>query len=130
MNSVILTGRLTKDPELMKTQSGYSKCTVSLAVARDKDNTDFINVVVWNKAADNLVKYQKKGSLLGVQGRLQVRTYDRQDGTKAYVTEVIANQVDYLSSKAQTSGNQAPIESQEVPEVVANAPITDDDLPF
>lgn len=130
MNNVTITGRLTKDPELRKTQSGYSMSNITLACQRDKEHTDFINVCVWNKAAENLVTYQKKGALLGITGRLQTRSYDRQDGTKAYVAEVVANQVDYLSSKSETSENGAPIVSQEVPAEVVDNPITADDLPF
>lgn len=130
MNNVILTGRITKDPELVKTQSGYSKCMITLAVTKDKEHTDFISCVIWNKAAENLVKYQKKGALLGIKGRIQTRTYDRQDGTKAYVTEVVADNVEYLSSKSEMGSNEAQNESKEVPAEVVDIDITADDLPF
>lgn len=128
MNNVVLTGRLTANPELKVTQSGTQVCVFALAVNKDKEHTDFPQVVCFGKTAENLSIYQKKGSLIGVNGRLQTRTYDRQDGTKAYVTEVIANAVEYLSSKSE---NEAKTQQNEVVEVVeAPVSVSDDDLPF
>ena len=128
MNNVVLTGRLTANPELKVTQSGTKVCVFSLSVNKDKEHTDFPQIVCFEKTAENLCTYQKKGSMIGVNGRLQTRSYDRQDGTKAYVTEVIANSVEYLSSK---SDNEAKTQQNEVVEVVeAPLNVSDDDLPF
>lgn len=128
MNNVVLTGRLTANPELKVTQSGTKVCVFALAVNKDKEHTDFPQVVCFGKTAENLCTYQKKGSMIGVNGRLQTRSYDRQDGTKAYVTEVIANAVEYLSSKSE---NEAKTQQNEVVEVVETpVNVSDDDLPF
>lgn len=128
MNNVVLTGRLTANPELKVTQSGTQVCVFALAVNKDKEHTDFPQVVCFGKTAENLCTYQKKGSMIGVNGRLQTRSYDRQDGTKAYVTEVIANAVEYLSSKSE---NEAKTQQNEVVEVVETPlNVSDDDLPF
>lgn len=128
MNNVVLTGRLTANPELKVTQSGTQVCVFALAVNKDKEHTDFPQVVCFGKTAENLSIYQRKGSLIGVNGRLQTRTYDRQDGSKAYVTEVIANAVEYLSSKSE---NEAKTQQNEVVEIVeAPVNVSDDDLPF
>lgn len=128
MNNVVLTGRLTANPELKVTQSGTQVCVFALAVNKDKEHTDFPQVVCFGKTAENLSIYQRKGSMIGVNGRLQTRSYDRQDGTKAYVTEVIANAVEYLSSKSE---NEAKTQQNEVVEVVETpVNVSDDDLPF
>lgn len=128
MNNVVLTGRLTANPELKVTQSGTKVCVFALAVNKDKEHTDFPQIVCFEKTAENLCTYQKKGSMIGVNGRLQTRSYERQDGTKAYVTEVIANAVEYLSSKSE---NEAKTQQNEVVEVVeAPVNVSDDDLPF
>ena len=104
MNNVVLVGRLTRDPELRTTSSGLATTTVTVAIngrpnANGERQTDFINVVVWRKQAENLCKFCQKGSLVGVQGRIQSRSYDAQDGTKRYVTEVVADTVNFLGSK-------------------------------
>ena len=128
MNNVVLTGRLTANPELKVTQSGTQVCVFALAVNKDKEHTDFPQVVCFGKTAENLCTYQKKGSMIGVNGRLQTRSYERQDGTKAYVTEVIANAVEYLSSKSE---NEAKTQQNEVVEIVeAPVNVSNDDLPF
>ena len=98
MNVTILIGRLTKDPETKYTQSGKAVCNFTLAVDREfskEKEADFIPVVVWNKTAEACGNNLAKGRLVAVQGRLQVRSYDK-DGSKRYVTEVIANQVQFL----------------------------------
>lgn len=128
MNNVVLTGRLTANPELKVTQSGTKVCVFALAVNKDKEHTDFPQIVCFEKTAENLCTYQKKGSMIGVNGRLQTRSYDRQDGTKAYVTEVIANTVEYLSSKSDNSAKTQQNEVVEVAEVPVS--VSDDDLPF
>lgn len=128
MNNVVLTGRLTANPELKVTPSGTKVCVFALAVNKDKEHTDFPQVVCFEKTAENLCTYQKKGSMIGVNGRLQTRSYERQDGTKAYVTEVIANTVEYLSSKSDNSAKTQQNEVVEVAEVPVS--VSDDDLPF
>ena len=128
MNNVVLTGRLTANPELKVTQSGTKVCVFALAVNKDKEHTDFPQIKKKKKTAENLCTYQKKGSMIGVNGRLQTRSYERQDGTKAYVTEVIANTVEYLSSKSDNSAKTQQNEVVEVAEVPVS--VSDDDLPF
>ena len=100
MNNIILIGRLTKDPELRYTQAGKAVCSFTLAVDRaysgEKKETDFINIVVWNKVGENCAKYLSKGRKTAVQGRLQVRSYEDNNGQRRYVTEVIANSVEFL----------------------------------
>ncbi|WP_108672264.1 single-stranded DNA-binding protein [Peribacillus acanthi] len=105
MNRVILVGRLTKDPELRYTPSGVPVATFTLAVNRAFSNqqgereADFINCVVWRKPAENVANFLKKGSLAGVDGRLQTRNYEGQDGKRVYVTEVTAESVQFLEPK-------------------------------
>lgn len=101
---MVLIGRLTRDPELRKTQSGTSVCSFTLAVNRrqNQDGTqdaDFINCVAWNKLADNIQLYQKKGNQLGIEGRINTRSYDNQQGQKVYVTEVVAENVEFLTPR-------------------------------
>ena len=117
MNKVILIGRLTKDPELKKTNSGLSYVQFNLAVNRNYTNksgekqADFINCVAWRTQADNLVKYIKKGGLIGIEGEIQTRTYDDKNGTKKYITEVLCNSIEFLESKSQQSkSNYDPFE--------------------
>jgi single-strand DNA-binding protein len=105
MNRVILVGRLTKDPELRYTPSGAPVATFTIAVNRTFTNqqgdreADFINCVVWRKPAENVANYLKKGSLAGVDGRLQTRNYEGQDGKRVYVTEVVAESVQFLEPR-------------------------------
>jgi single-strand DNA-binding protein len=111
MNRVVLVGRLTKDPELRYTPNGVPVATFTLAVNRNFSNqqgereTDFINCVVWRKPAENVANFLKKGSLAGVDGRIQTRNYEGQDGKRVYVTEVLAESVQFLEPKnAAASG--------------------------
>ena len=110
MNKAILIGRLTRDPELRTTtNTGVSVCTFTLAVdrRRSKDQerqADFIPVVVWREQGENCAKYLRKGSQAGVSGTIQTRSYDAQDGTKRYVTEVVADEVQFLGSKSDAAG--------------------------
>lgn len=105
MNKVFLIGRLTKDPELRYTGSNKAVCQITVAVNRGFGNqngnaeTDFINVVLWDKTAENVAKYMTKGRLLLVEGRIQTRNYDNNEGKKVYVTEVVASNVQFLESK-------------------------------
>ena len=107
INSVVLVGRLTKDCELRYTPNGTAVASFTLAVDRGRKNeqgekeTDFINCVVWAKQAENCANYTHKGSLVAVEGRLQVRTYDAKDGTKRWVTEVVAENVRFLDKKGE-----------------------------
>ena len=112
MNKVILIGRLTRDPELRYTSSNIPSATFSLAVDRTFTNqsgereADFINIVVWRKQAENVKNYLTKGSQVAVEGRIQTRSYDAQDGTKRYVTEVVADNVQFLG---RAGGNQGGV---------------------
>ena len=119
MNKAILIGRLTKDPELRTTPTGRNVCQFSVAVSRNFTNAngereaDFINCVVWDKQAENLVKYQKRGNQIAVEGRIQTRNYDDKDGKKVYVTEILASNISFLDSKGtgatgNTSFNNLP----------------------
>lgn len=137
MNKVILIGNLTKDPELSTTNSGINYCRFSLAVPKrfvnnGERDAEFINIVVWRVQADNCHKYLKKGSKACVVGSLQTRNYEAQDGTKRYVTEVVAEEVEFLSTK--NSGDNAPSENNPAtPETKPTGdlqPIDDDTLPF
>lgn len=109
MNKIFLIGRITKDLELKSTKSGNSVCEFTLAVNRDKENTDFITCQVWNKQAENLCKYQGKGYLISVIGELRVETYEIND-KKHYKNYVIVNQVEYLSpiERVQEKPTEAP----------------------
>ena len=111
MNKAILIGRLTKDPELRSTPAGRNVCQFSIAVNRTFTNAngdreaDFINCVVWDKQAENLVKYQKKGNQIAVDGRIQTRNYEDKDCKRVYVTEILANNISFLDSKGSSAGN-------------------------
>ena len=112
MNKIVLIGRITKDLELSTTNSGKSVCEFSLAVNRDKEHADFINIQTWNASAENIVKYQGKGSLISVLGELRVDTYTKQDGTKAYKTYVLANNIEYLSNKTTQGETQEATQNE------------------
>ena len=112
MNKAILIGRLTRDPELRYTSSNRAVCQFSIAIDRPFTNqstgqreTDFINIVVWDKTAENVGKYMTKGRLIAVEGRIQTRNYDNNEGKKVYVTEVVASNVQFLESKNATTNN-------------------------
>ena len=118
MNKVLLVGRLTKDPELRTTQSGIAVARFTLAVNQNFTNrngergTDFINCVVWERQASNIAKYCHKGSLISAEGRITNRSYDAQDGTKRYVTEVVCENVNFLSSKNASEENRNDYQPQ------------------
>lgn len=124
MNRVVLVGRLTKDPDLRYTPNGVAVASFTLAVNRAFTNqqgereADFINCVIWRKPAENVANFLKKGSLAGVDGRIQTRSYDGQDGKRVYVTEVMAESVQFLeprnSSRGENPNYGAPRE-QDVP---------------
>lgn len=130
MNKAILIGNLTKDPELTTTNNGVSVCRFTLAVSRRFANaegereTDFINIVVWRNLADNCHKFLKKGSKAAVVGNIQSRSYDANDGTKRYITEIVAEEVEFISTKSEMTSARGE------DEVAKLEPITDDNLPF
>ncbi|HPJ00025.1 MAG TPA: single-stranded DNA-binding protein [Enterococcus sp.] len=135
MNNVVLVGRMTKEADLRYTQGGNAVASFNVAVNRNFTNqsgereADFINCVIWRKAAETLANLTKKGSLIGVVGRLQTRNYENQQGQRVYVTEVVAESFQLLESKEVSQNRQTQHEATNslkhtVPDV------TDDDLPF
>ncbi|HAX73900.1 MAG TPA: single-stranded DNA-binding protein [Firmicutes bacterium] len=106
INRVVLVGRLTRDPELKYTTNGTASLQFSIAVnrtftsANGEREADFINCVAWRNQAENMAKFVRKGSLLGVEGRIQTRSYQAQDGSKRYVTEVVAESVQFLEPRS------------------------------
>ena len=110
MNKVFLIGRLSRDPELRHTTSGMPVCQINVAISRPvgqgkEPETDFINVVVWNKQAENVSKYLAKGRQIAIEGRIQTRNYDNNEGKRVYVTEVIASNVEFLGSANDQTRN-------------------------
>ena len=109
MNKVFLIGRLVRDPELRYTGSNRAVTQITVAVNRTFTNqngereADFINVVIWDKQAENVAKYLTKGRLVAVEGRIQTRNYDNNEGKKVYVTEVVALSVQFLESKGSNT---------------------------
>ena len=134
MNKVYLIGNLTRDPELSTTNSGVSVCRLSIAVSRrftgadGARETDFFNVTAWRGNADNCAKYLKKGNKIAVSGSIQTRNYERSDGTKGFSVDIVADEVEFLSSKNDGEGG-ATISSPSAP-IADLQPVTDDDLPF
>ena len=112
MNKVFLIGRLTRDPELRYTGNNTAVASFTLAVNRNftsqsgEREADFINIVVWRKQAENVKNYIKQGSQVAIDGRIQTRSYDDQNGQKRYVTEVVADNVQFLDTKAQSEQRQ------------------------
>lgn len=110
LNRVVLVGRLTRDPELRYTPNGVAVANFTLAVNRTFSNrqgereADFINCVVWQKQAENVANYLKKGSLAGVDGRIQTRNYENNEGRRVYVTEVVAESVQFLEPRGASQG--------------------------
>ncbi len=159
INRVVLVGRLTRDVEVRKTGSGLSVATFTVAcdrrtssTAQNQQTADFISCVAWRQAADFLGQYARKGALVGVEGRIQTRNYDGQDGRKVYVTEVVCDNVRLLESKSQSQNRDysnaqsneyptsAPTNSFEQPsndpfgnsdfDTGPSMDISSDDLPF
>ena len=153
MNRVFLIGRLSRDPDLRHTTSGMAVCQINVAVSRRTTQgrdpeTDFINVVVWDKQAENVAKYLAKGRQVAVEGRIQTRSYDNNEGKRTYVTEVVANNVEFLGSasdnnRTQNVPEENPFDSMPIDEPagtsIDNDPfasfgekveISDNDLPF
>ena len=134
MNKVILIGRLTRDPELRYTGSNTPVATFSLAVNRSFTNqngereADFINCVVWRKLAETVKNYLSQGSQVAVEGRIQTRNYDDQNGQRRYVTEVVVENIDFVGTKIDNSqsSNQQNFNSQPVPSNFNNQPSNTD----
>ncbi len=120
INQVTLVGRLTKDPEARKTTEGRSVLSVTVAVNRPFKNqkgqtdTDFVLCTLWNRAADNTEKYCRKGSVVGVTGRIQTRYYDNDQGKRTYITEVVAENVRFLDSKPSSSSTSEPSKKERI----------------
>ena len=130
LNRIVLIGRLTKDPEMRYTpMSGIAVTTFTLAVDRNHKNaqgekeTDFINIVVWRKQAENCANYLAKGSMAAVDGRLQIRSYEGQDGQRRWITEVVADNVRFLSQRPSYDNPPEGFVERE-------AEPGDEDLPF
>ena len=137
MNHVVLIGRLTGDPELRYTPNGVAVTNFRIAVDRTFSNSkgerevDFIPIVVWQKQAENCANYLKKGQMVAVEGRLQVRSYEAKDGQKRWVTEVYANNVQFLSRpKEEGEGPAGPSPAKTGGETDDFGEINLDDLPF
>lgn len=121
MNKIFLIGRLTKDPELNKVNGDISVCRFSIAVSRKYANsdgtreTDFLNCVAWRGLADNIAKYCSKGSKVSVIGEVQNRSYDAEDGTKKYVTDIVLSDCEFLDSKKDTETDVVPVNDSDLP---------------
>ena len=141
MNQINLIGRITKDLEIRTTESKKVVCNFSIAVNRNYTNeagereADFINVAIWGQQAENLKKYQGKGSLIAVSGSLRVESYEV-EGQKRNKTYVLANNIEYLSNKSANETQEAPVEESkndpfaEMGINVKNIEISDEELPF
>jgi len=146
MNRAILVGRLTKDPELRYTPNGVAVANFTVAVNRPFKNqageqeADFINCVAWRKQAENLANYMCKGNLIGVDGRIQTRSYENQEGKRVWVTEVLAESIQFLEYKKDSESDRGLVQqeqlaqSQQVETPFENEAeqidISNDDLPF
>ena len=143
MNKAILIGNLANDPESRTTASGISQCTFRLAVQRRFANqqgvreADFLTIVCWRQTAELCARYLSKGRKVAVEGSIQTRSYDAQDGTKRYVTEIVADSVEFLGSRDEgTRGGfdapaaPAPAPRQAAPAAGGFTEVDDDELPF
>ena len=131
MNKVTLTGRLARDPEMRYTTTGKAVCSFTLAVNRRKDKdgnqtADFIPCQAWEKLAEVIGNNCVKGSPILVEGRIQVRSYDAQDGSKKYITEVIVHEMEFMGGKPANAGNNA----QNNPGGFEGQSVNSDDIPF
>ncbi len=136
MNSVVLIGRLTKDPEIKYTRDQTAVATFTVAINRGKDKNgedrgaDFPRVVAYGRTAENCERYLAKGRLVGIQGRIQTGSYTNKDGITVYTTGVVADRVEFLEygDRKQSGGAEAPPPDMEPPEGFQQ--MTDDDIPF
>ena len=135
MNAVVMIGRLVADPELRYTGSGKAVATMNIAVDRafkgpdGQKQTDFFAVVAWGKIAENCANYLSKGRLVGIRGSIQNRSYDAQDGSKRYVTEIMADEVQFLE-RAQSAAPEAAAFSAKSLDDAGYKALEDDDVPF
>ena len=137
-NLVVLTGRLTADPELKTTANGIPVTTFSIAVDRryrsgEERQTDFINIVAWRSSAEFITKYFKKGSLIGIEGSIQTRRYQDKNGNNRTAFEVVANNVQFVESKRDSvpgTGEPASFSNADVNDFADLGDANDDDLPF
>ncbi|MHC5375786.1 single-stranded DNA-binding protein [Enterococcus sp. LJL120] len=150
INNVVLVGRLTKDVDLRYTAGGVAVGSFTLAVNRTftgqdgKREADFIQCVIWRKPAETLTNYAKKGTLIGITGRIQTRNYENQQGQRVYVTEVVADNFQLLESRSSAENRQGSSQTASASEPPmpkfsrdqdpflndSNLNISDDDLPF
>lgn len=140
MNRVFLIGNLTKDPEVLVTSNDVTNCKFTVAVTRRYSNasgnkeTDFFTVICWRGLAESCGKYLRKGSKVGVCGAIQNRSYEGNDGIKRYTTEIVAEEVQFLSSRSETEDSnelpEPPAPKKVAAKKVELTPIEDDDLPF
>lgn len=130
MNKVVLVGRLTRDPEIRHTQSGAAVASLSLAVnRRKKDEADFVPVTAWNKTAELVEKYVKKGDRVGIAGRIQTGSYEK-DGRKVYTFDVIADDLEFLSTKAEREEPEQQTFTADSDGFLKVPEKLDDELPF
>lgn len=141
-NLVVLTGRLTADPELKTTQSGISVTSFSIAVDRryragEEKQTDFINIVAWRQSAEFVAKYFKKGNMIGIEGSIQTRKYTDKNGNNRTAFEVVANNVQFVETKrdsapsaAEDTAPAASFSNAGANDFADLGDIADDDLPF
>ena len=135
MNKAVLIGNLTRDPELSTIPNGTSVCKFGIAVNRRFANSegnrdvDFFNIVAWRALGENCGKFLKKGSKVGVVGQIQTRSYEAQDGSKRHVTEIVADEVEFLNRVGDSGGHSGSGSSgSSGPEEMV--PVSDDTLPF
>ncbi|OHD69597.1 MAG: hypothetical protein A2W19_00900 [Spirochaetes bacterium RBG_16_49_21] len=139
LNKAILVGRLTKDPELRYTQSGTAVCSFSIANNRTytaggekKEQVSYFNCVAWAKAGEIIAEYCKKGQRIGIEGRLQQRSWDDQEGKRRYTVEIVVDNFQFLSGRQETvseAPTETPAGSPESPPDTGN-PFSDEDVPF
>ena len=138
MNKVVIIGNLTRDPELTTTANGVNFCRFTVAVGRNftssdgEREADFLPVIAWRNQADNCYKYIKKGSKVAVVGSVQTRNYEGNDGQRRYITEIVAENVEFLTTKNNASDGETDGEKANAKTDVVNKfePIDDDNLPF
>ena len=130
MNVVVISGRLTKNPELRSTATGMNVCSFNLAVKREKkDEVDFIECVCFSNVAENLVKFQTKGDMVEVKGRLQNDRYTNKDGKNVYRTLIYVEMINYISSN-KTTGNEVKNSQKDPYLEMSNRINSENDLPF
>ena len=131
LNVVALQGRMARDPELRQTQTGKAVCNFTIACGRGSDQTDWLDVVSWDKTAEFICKYFRKGSMILLEGRLQSRKYQDKNGNQRTAVEVEAESVNFCGGKKESGGAPAAAKAEKAAEPEGFAPIPDDgDLPF